>query len=78
MGPDTALVVRNRVFEKSFRIATADPGGVRASNLRKAAVTLTLSLNTISTLAEAEPRYPITECRSSLMVSAVADWAGVT
>ena len=67
MGPDTALVVRNRVFEKSFRIATADPGGVRASNLRKAAVTLTLSLNTISTLAEAEPRYPITECQSWLM-----------
>ena len=35
-----------------------------------------LSLNLISTLAEAEPRYPITECRSSLTVSAVADWAG--
>jgi len=26
MGPDTGLVVRNRVLEKSFRIATADPG----------------------------------------------------
>ena len=59
MGPDTGRVVRNRVIEKSFRIATAD--SVRVSNLREAAVThalaqaatLTLSLNIISTLAEA-------------------------
>jgi hypothetical protein len=36
MGPDTGIVVRNRVLEKSFRIATADPGAVRVCNLREA------------------------------------------
>ena len=40
------------MLEKSFRVATADPGAVRDNNLREA--------------------NPITECRSSLMVSAVA------
>jgi hypothetical protein len=40
------------VLEKSFRVATADPGAVRDNNLSEA--------------------NPITECRSSLMVSAVA------
>ena len=69
MGPGHRACCKEPGDRKILPHRDCRPRGVRVSDLREAAVTLMLSLNLISTLAEAEPRYPITECRSSLMVS---------